>query len=94
MYCAGTPVTGGNVSLYNETKGEGIYPTPVLGIVGIIDDVTKAVPSELSDGAATTFCSLQLDAWLRTEQQALSEFRLLGICADVCLERCGVTPPA
>jgi phosphoribosylformylglycinamidine (FGAM) synthase-like enzyme len=41
----GTPVTGGNVSLYNETKGEGIYPTPVLGVVGIIDDVTKAVPS-------------------------------------------------
>ncbi|HVZ83967.1 MAG TPA: phosphoribosylformylglycinamidine synthase subunit PurL [Terracidiphilus sp.] len=41
----GTPVTGGNVSLYNETKGEGIYPTPVLGIVGILDDVTKAVPA-------------------------------------------------
>src|SRR5271168_4510508 len=44
----GTPVTGGNVSLYNETKGEGIYPTPVLGIVGIIEDVTKAVPSGLA----------------------------------------------
>jgi len=41
----GTPVTGGNVSLYNETKGEGIYPTPVLGVVGIIEDVTKSVPS-------------------------------------------------
>ena len=41
----GTPVTGGNVSLYNETLGEGIYPTPVIGIVGILDDVTKAVPS-------------------------------------------------
>jgi phosphoribosylformylglycinamidine synthase len=41
----GTPITGGNVSLYNETKGEGIYPTPVLGIVGILDDVSKAVPS-------------------------------------------------
>jgi phosphoribosylformylglycinamidine synthase subunit PurL len=41
----GTPVTGGNVSLYNETKGEGIYPTPVIGIVGIINDVTKAVPA-------------------------------------------------
>jgi phosphoribosylformylglycinamidine synthase subunit PurL len=40
-----TPITGGNVSLYNETKGEGIYPTPVIGIVGIIDDVTKAVPA-------------------------------------------------
>ena len=41
----GTPVTGGNVSLYNETKGEGIFPTPVLGIVGIIDDVSKSVPA-------------------------------------------------
>jgi phosphoribosylformylglycinamidine synthase len=41
----GTPITGGNVSLYNETRGEGIYPTPVLGIVGILDDVSRAVPS-------------------------------------------------
>jgi phosphoribosylformylglycinamidine synthase subunit PurL len=41
-----TPITGGNVSLYNETRGEGIYPTPVLGIVGILEDVTKAVPAE------------------------------------------------
>jgi phosphoribosylformylglycinamidine synthase len=41
----GAPVTGGNVSLYNETRGEGIYPTPVIGIVGVLDDVTKAVPS-------------------------------------------------
>jgi phosphoribosylformylglycinamidine synthase subunit PurL len=40
----GTPITGGNVSLYNETKGEGIYPTPVLGIVGLLEDVRKAVP--------------------------------------------------
>ena len=40
-----TPITGGNVSLYNETRGVGIYPTPVLGIVGILDDVTKAVPA-------------------------------------------------
>jgi phosphoribosylformylglycinamidine synthase subunit PurL len=41
----GTPITGGNVSLYNETKGEGIYPTPVLGIVGILEDTSKAVPA-------------------------------------------------
>jgi phosphoribosylformylglycinamidine synthase II len=46
----GTPITGGNVSLYNETKGEGIYPTPVLGIVGIIEDVTKSVPSGFRKG--------------------------------------------
>jgi phosphoribosylformylglycinamidine synthase len=31
-----TPITGGNVSLYNETLGEGIYPTPVLGIIGLM----------------------------------------------------------
>jgi len=37
------PITGGNVSFYNETLGEGIYPTPVLGVVGIFDDVRKAV---------------------------------------------------
>ncbi|MBI2681981.1 MAG: phosphoribosylformylglycinamidine synthase subunit PurL [Acidobacteriales bacterium] len=37
----GTPITGGNVSLYNETLGEGIYPTPVVGVVGIIDDIDK-----------------------------------------------------
>ena len=54
----GTPVTGGNVSLYNETKGEGIYPTPVLGIVGIIDDVTKSVPAAFRKaGDAVLFLS-------------------------------------
>jgi phosphoribosylformylglycinamidine synthase II len=33
-----TPVTGGNVSFYNETDGRGIYPSPVIGMVGIIED--------------------------------------------------------
>jgi phosphoribosylformylglycinamidine synthase len=37
----GTPITGGNVSLYNETLGEGIYPTPVVGVVGIVDDIDR-----------------------------------------------------
>jgi len=49
----GTPITGGNVSLYNETKGEGIYPTPVLGIVGILDDVTRAVPADFQRAGDT-----------------------------------------
>jgi phosphoribosylformylglycinamidine synthase subunit PurL len=34
-----TPVTGGNVSFYNETDGRAIYPTPVIGMVGVVDDV-------------------------------------------------------
>ena len=37
------PITGGNVSFYNETLGEGIYPTPVIGIVGVLEDVSKAM---------------------------------------------------
>ncbi len=39
-----TPVTGGNVSLFNETDGRAIYPTPVIGMVGVIDDVSKITP--------------------------------------------------
>jgi phosphoribosylformylglycinamidine synthase len=37
-----TPITGGNVSFYNETLGEGIYPTPVIGVVGLLENVHKA----------------------------------------------------
>ncbi len=36
-----TPITGGNVSLYNETLGDGIYPTPVVGIVGLVRNQDK-----------------------------------------------------
>jgi len=38
-----TPITGGNVSFYNETLGEGIYPTPVIGVVGLLEEVHKTV---------------------------------------------------
>jgi phosphoribosylformylglycinamidine synthase len=41
----GTPVTGGNVSLYNESPAGAVYPTPVIGMVGIIDDVSRATRS-------------------------------------------------
>ena len=37
-----TPVTGGNVSLYNETSGTAIFPTPIVGMVGLVDDVAHA----------------------------------------------------
>ena len=37
------PITGGNVSLYNETNGEAIYPTPILGVVGVLDDASKVL---------------------------------------------------
>jgi phosphoribosylformylglycinamidine synthase len=40
-----TPITGGNVSFYNETLGENIYPTPVLGMVGIVDNLAHVTSS-------------------------------------------------
>ncbi len=41
----GTPVTGGNVSLYNENPQGAVYPTPVIGMVGLIDDVAHVTRS-------------------------------------------------
>ncbi|MBF0487716.1 MAG: phosphoribosylformylglycinamidine synthase subunit PurL, partial [Nitrospirae bacterium] len=38
-----TPVISGNVSLYNETKGDAIYPTPTIAVVGVLDDADRAL---------------------------------------------------
>ena len=40
----GTPVTGGNVSFYNQTGAAAIHPTPVVGVLGIFDDVARRIP--------------------------------------------------
>jgi phosphoribosylformylglycinamidine synthase len=37
------PITGGNVSLYNETDGRAIYPTPIIGVVGLIEDASRVL---------------------------------------------------
>jgi phosphoribosylformylglycinamidine synthase len=48
----GVPVTGGNVSFYNQTGDVAILPTPVVGVLGVIDDVSKRIPHGFrSDGA-------------------------------------------
>ncbi|HEY0168488.1 MAG TPA: phosphoribosylformylglycinamidine synthase subunit PurL [Jatrophihabitans sp.] len=48
----GIPVTGGNVSFYNQTGTTAILPTPVVGVLGVIDDVTRRTPMALrQDGA-------------------------------------------
>jgi phosphoribosylformylglycinamidine synthase II len=85
----GTPVTGGNVSLYNETKGEGIYPTPVLGIVGIIEDVTKAVPAAFQKvGDAVLF----LSAFQGGGRQAKRDFGATDYAKSVMGELWGAPP--
>lgn len=49
----GIPVTGGNVSFYNQTGDRAILPTPVVGVLGVIDDVARRVPSGFTrDGDA------------------------------------------
>jgi phosphoribosylformylglycinamidine synthase len=47
----GLPVVSGNVSLYNETDGRAIYPTPVVGCVGLVEDVRR-IPGTWHDGDA------------------------------------------
>jgi len=44
-----TPITGGNVSFYNETLGSSIYPTPVIGILGVIEDATNVLKMAFCD---------------------------------------------
>jgi phosphoribosylformylglycinamidine synthase subunit PurL len=43
------PITGGNVSLYNETDGNAIYPTPIIGVVGVLDQADRVVGRRFQD---------------------------------------------
>src|SRR5215467_4042910 len=66
------PITGGNVSFYNETLGEGIYPTPVLGVVGVLEDVHKSAKMHFSAAGHTIVLLHTLDAGDMTDAE--SEF--------------------
>jgi len=46
----GLPVTGGNVSFYNQTGSVAILPTPVIGVLGVVEDVTKRTPMGIKPG--------------------------------------------
>jgi len=67
----GIPVTGGNVSFYNQTGDTAIYPTPVVGVLGVIDDVARRVPSGWQDDGnniyllGTTYDELDGSAWAK-----------------------------
>ena len=51
----GIPVTGGNVSFYNQTGDVPIFPTPVVGVLGIIDDVARRIPSGWQDAGENIY---------------------------------------
>ena len=67
----GVPVTGGNVSFYNQTGDTAIYPTPVVGVLGVIDDVARRIPSGWQDDGnniyllGTTYDELDGSAWAK-----------------------------
>ena len=51
----GVPVVSGNVSLYNQTHGQGIQPTPLVAVVGLLEDVKRAVPSHFRRAGDVVF---------------------------------------
>jgi len=50
-----TPVIGGNVSLYNETNGVGVFPTPAIATVGVNEDMDKVLPSSIQKEGSTLY---------------------------------------
>ncbi len=68
----GVPITGGNVSFYNETAGKGIDPTPVIGVLGLLEDATKVVDQWFKDDGDVIYvcgagvASLGASEYLRT----------------------------
>ncbi|WP_419766443.1 MAG: phosphoribosylformylglycinamidine synthase subunit PurL [Arcobacter sp.] len=50
-----TPVIGGNVSLYNETNGVGVFPTPSIAMVGVNEDANRVLSSSLQEDGNTLF---------------------------------------
>jgi len=72
-----TPVISGNVSLYNETDGKSINPTPTIGMVGIMKDYTKAIPNAISNEEEHIFLIGDLGSHLTNTTYA-------EVCEGVC----------
>ena len=80
----GIPVTGGNVSFYNQTGSTAILPTPVVGVLGVIDDVSRRIPTGLGTEPGE---SLLLLGETRDEFDG-------SIWAQVTADHLGGLPPA
>ncbi len=78
----GIPVTGGNVSFYNQTGDVAIHPTPVVGVLGVIDDVARRVPSGWQDAGNNIYL-------LGTTRDELDG----SVWAEVFHDHLGGTPP-
>ncbi len=82
-----TPVIGGNVSLYNETNGEAVYPTPVIGMVGLIQDhahITTQHFKKAGDSIYVVGCAKE--EWGGTELQKVLHKEIFGPAPSIDLE--------
>ncbi len=69
----GTPITGGNVSFYNETLGRAIYPTPVVGVLGILENTECALSMAFQrEGDAIVLLSGSMEARSASEERRKS----------------------
>jgi phosphoribosylformylglycinamidine synthase subunit PurL len=84
----GVPVTGGNVSLYNETAGRAIHPTPVVGILGVLEDAEDVVDLGFEDTGDVVFLvgAPTAPGLAGSELQRYLDQPLGGVLAPVDLE--------
>ena len=69
----GVPVVSGNVSLYNESQGQAIYPTPIVGGLGLLEDVNARVPSAFPEEGLAVYLLGQSSLRPRASDLAGSE---------------------
>ena len=83
------PITGGNVSFYNETLGKPIYPTPVLGVLGLIEDAECALGSAFrNEGDVIVLLDARRVRKLRARRCSADVF-FFGVCEDDSWDRGG-----
>ncbi|MEH7235206.1 phosphoribosylformylglycinamidine synthase subunit PurL [Bacillus sp. JJ1562] len=82
-----TPVIGGNVSLNNETNGKAIYPTPVIGMVGLIDDVSHITTQEFKEAGDLVYVIGEAkEEFAGSELQKLIHGEIFGPVPELDLE--------
>lgn len=82
-----TPVISGNVSLYNENNGSAIYPTPMVGMVGLIKDAKYVIPSRVQHAGDKLYLVGKTgDGYAGSELQKMMTGEIAGTLADFDLE--------
>ncbi|MDD9314147.1 phosphoribosylformylglycinamidine synthase subunit PurL [Cytobacillus firmus] len=83
-----TPVIGGNVSLYNETNGTAIYPTPVIGMVGLVDDIDHVTTQSFkAPGDLIYLVGETKDEFGGSELQKMTYGKIFGKAPELDLEK-------